>query len=149
MLHQSVTPKRWEYRLCADSASSLDGILDAEQRTAIAQWAPCSQFPTEIHLELMRAGIVPHPYKAANEHLVQWVGKQSWEFRAKIDIQRGMLERRMAELEFEGLDTFVTVSLNGKEILEGDNHFLPYKVRDVPHSRFGKAQTCSNFGCYR
>lgn len=140
MSHQSITPKDWEYRLCAGSKSSLDDILDDDQRTAISKWAPCSQSPTEIHLELMRSSIIPHPYKAANEHLVQWVGKQSWEFRARIDIERGLLERKVAELELEGLDTFVTVFLNGKEILRGDNHFLPYKVRVVRIRVVEKAQ---------
>lgn len=142
MTHQSISPTRWEYRLCADSATTLDDFLDADQQTAISQWSPCSQFPTEIHLELMRARIIPHPYKAANEHRVQWVGKQSWEFRAQIDVEPDVLERRMAELEFEGLDTFVVVSLNGKEILVGDNHFLPYKVCCVFAIRGVESHSC-------
>lgn len=128
MAHQAIKPVNWEYRLAGNSASQLDEYLDANSQTALTKWAPCSQFPTEIHLELIRAGIIPHPYKKRNEHEVQWVGKQSWEFRASIDVAPQSEGRQIAELEFEGLDTFVTVELNGKEILVGDNHFLPYKV---------------------
>jgi beta-mannosidase len=128
MEHQAIKPVDWEYRLHADSRSQLDGFVDAKKRSALAEWTPCTQFPTEIHLELMRAGIIPHPYKKANEHQVQWVGKQSWEFRASIEVPPHSARRQIAELEFEGLDTFVKVYLNGMEMLNGDNHFLPYKV---------------------
>lgn len=76
----------------------------------------------------MKAGIIPHPYKQRNEHKVQWVGKQHWEFRATLNVGSELSEYNVCELDFEGLDTFVTVFLNDKEILTGDNHFLPYKV---------------------
>ena len=129
MTHKTISPVEWEYRLGAESATSLEGILDRHQQSAVGKWAKCSQFPTEIHLELMRAGIIPHPYKAANEHQLQWVGKQSWDFRAKIVIEPDLLKRQMAELEFEGLDTFAEVFLNDEKILSSNNHFLPYQVR--------------------
>lgn len=137
MAHESIIPTQWEYRLATDATASLDGILDKDQQIAVSKWAPCSQFPTEIHLELMRIGIIPHPYKAANEHRVQWVGKQSWDFRARVDIEPDFLKRQMAELEFDGLDTFAEVFLNGEHILSANNHFLPHKVcvRSSPDMR--------------
>ncbi|KAJ9119092.1 hypothetical protein QFC22_003583 [Naganishia vaughanmartiniae] len=126
--HREIAPTQWEYRLDRSTQPELDGILSTQDQKRISQWTACSQFPTEIHLELMKAGIIPHPYKQRNEHNVQWVGKQHWEFRAKLDVGSELSEYNVCELDFEGLDTFVKVSLNGKEILTGDNHFLPYKV---------------------
>lgn len=134
MEHLAIKPVNWEYRLHADSRPQLDEFLDSDSQSALLEWTPCSQFPTEIHLELMRAGIIPHPYKKRNEHQVQWVGKQSWEFRANIEVPTQAAGRQIAELEFEGLDTFVTVYLNGKEILTGDNHFLSHKVCQFPQA---------------
>lgn len=129
MDHLAIRPVNWEYRLHADSHPQLDETLDVKMQSALYDWKRCSQFPTEIHLELIRAGIIPHPYKKRNEHQVQWVGKQSWEFRASIEVPpTRSAGRQIAELEFEGLDTFVAAYLNGKEVLAGSNHFLPYKV---------------------
>jgi beta-mannosidase len=126
--HCAIAPTQWEYRLDSSTPPTLDGILNAEDQERISQWSPCSQFPTEIHLELMKAGSIPHPYKQRNEHKVQWVGKQHWEFRGTLNVGSELSEYNVCELDFEGLDTFVTVFLNDKEILTGDNHFLPYKV---------------------
>jgi beta-mannosidase len=127
--HRAITPTLWEYRLDpAAHSKELDDILSNEELKRISAWTSCSQFPTEIHLELMKAGIIPHPYKQRNEHKVQWVGKQHWEFRTKLDVGSDLGEYNVCELDFEGLDTFVKVFLNNEEILVGDNHFLPYKV---------------------
>ncbi|KAJ9105971.1 hypothetical protein QFC19_003306 [Naganishia cerealis] len=126
--HRAIAPTQWEYRLERSAHSDLDGILNAEDQKRISEWTPCTQFPTEVHLELMQAGIIPHPYKHRNEHKVQWVGKQHWEFRAKLDLGAQLNAHQVCELELEGLDTFVKVFLNGNEILTGNNHFLPYNV---------------------
>ncbi|KAJ9103264.1 hypothetical protein QFC21_002687 [Naganishia friedmannii] len=109
--HCVIVPTQWEYRRDLGSPSKLDGILNADDQKRISQWNPCSQFPTEIHL---KAGIIPHLYKQRNEHKVQWVGKQNWEFRAKLDVGFELGDYEVCELDFEGLNTFATVYLNGE-----------------------------------
>lgn len=51
-----LSPTRWEY---------------AEHETT--DWSACSQFPTEIHLELRAAGKIPDWNKGRAEHDVQCV----------------------------------------------------------------------------
>ena len=34
-------------------------------------WNQAALLPTEIHVELMRKGVIPHPYDGFNEHAVQ------------------------------------------------------------------------------
>jgi beta-mannosidase len=36
-----------------------------------SDWTPASTFPSEIHVELLKAGRIPDPYVGANEHEVQ------------------------------------------------------------------------------
>lgn len=76
----------------------------------------------------MRAGLIPHPYKGRNEHQVQWISEKDWLFAADVDVNE-VKKLTNVEIEFEGLDTFVTVYWNGMVILEGNNHFMKYKVR--------------------
>ena len=54
-----LTPSSWHY---ADvTSSSLDQV----------DWSECTQFPTEIHLELRAAGKIPDWNKGRAEHDVQ------------------------------------------------------------------------------
>lgn len=39
--------------------------------TAHLGWLECTAFPSEIHVELMRAGMIADPYRGWNEHQVQ------------------------------------------------------------------------------
>ncbi|KAI5850735.1 beta-mannosidase [Tricharina praecox] len=84
--------------------------------------------PTNIHLDLQRAGIIPDPHSGTNERDVQWVHDCTWEFETEFFLTLPSLAGRKAELVFEGLDTFATVSLNGKVILESENMFLEHRV---------------------
>lgn len=59
---------------------------------SLSEWHPCSQFPTEIHLELLNAGLIPHPYKGGNEHLIQWVGLKEWQFSASVRLDQSQID---------------------------------------------------------
>ncbi|KAL2270800.1 hypothetical protein VTJ83DRAFT_171 [Remersonia thermophila] len=88
---------------------------------------PVSQFPTNIHLDLLHHGLIPDPFVAKNELDVQWVGEAAWTYRTTFASPAVPAGAR-AVLAFDGLDTFATVKLNGATILESDNMFLPYRV---------------------
>ena len=36
-----------------------------------ASWTPCANFPSEIHVELIKAEKIPNPFQGSSEHLVQ------------------------------------------------------------------------------
>lgn len=127
--HTRLQPVNWQYK---QRSTDTDLLTDLSSDSA---WTSCAQFPTEIHVELMKAGKIPHPYKGRNEHEIQWVSQQEWLFRSELKVDGKLLnEAEICELEFESLDTFCTVYLDGKEILKADNHFLPRKVSRGLHT---------------
>ncbi|KAJ5554600.1 hypothetical protein N7513_004559 [Penicillium frequentans] len=89
-----------------------------------------AQFPTNVHLDLMKHNKIPDPYIGLNEYHVQWVGEQKWLYKTQFhtEMDSSHEQGRKYILRFEGLDTFATVSLNGHNILESDNMHRTYRV---------------------
>ncbi|KLJ12427.1 beta-mannosidase [Blastomyces silverae] len=92
-----------------------------------AQFLSVSQFPTNVHLDLMHHGLIPDPFIGKNELAVQWVGEKSWVYQTSFD-NPPLRDGEKAVLAFDGLDTHATVLLNGKKILETENMFIPERV---------------------
>ncbi|KAG9093828.1 hypothetical protein FS749_013657 [Ceratobasidium sp. UAMH 11750] len=61
------------------------------------------------------------------------VGEADWQFRTTFQLSPKDLSDPNADLVFDGLDTYCTVELNGKVILEANNMFLPYRVAVKKH----------------
>lgn len=93
-----------------------------------AKYLPVSQFPTHVHLDLLAHGLIPDPYIGKNELEVQWVGEAVWVYKTTFPSPSGLPSSAKAVLAFDGLDTFATVVLNGKTILETENMFIPERV---------------------
>lgn len=71
---------------------------------------------------------IPDPFLGFNELKCEWVGETSWTYRTKLPSVLKPGRRARAVLAFDGLDTFATVKLNGKTILQTSNQFIPYRV---------------------
>ncbi|KAF4124976.1 beta-mannosidase [Geosmithia morbida] len=96
-------------------------------------YLPVSQFPTNVHLDLLHHKLIPDPYIGKNELQVQWVGETAWTYRTTFGTPedgRSLLrdDSVKAVLALDGLDTFATVMLNGTAVLESDNMFVPQRV---------------------
>lgn len=92
-----------------------------------SSYLPVAQFPTNVHLDLLHHKLIPDPYIGKNELDIQWVGEAVWVYKttfASPDVHGAA----KAVLAFDGLDTFATVVLNGKTILETENMFIPERV---------------------
>jgi beta-mannosidase len=101
-----------------------------------SKFLPVAQFPTNVHLDLIANGIIADPFIGKNENDVQWVGEVPWIYKTTFpsatlsaDGQDGV----KAVLAFDGLDTFATVVLNGKEILKTESMFIPKRVDVTTH----------------
>lgn len=92
-----------------------------------SHYRPVSQFPTQIHLDLLHHKLMPDPFVGKNELDVQWVGEKPWVYSTTFHTPE-MHGRAKAELVFDGLDTFASVVLNGKTLLETDNMFVAQRV---------------------
>jgi beta-mannosidase len=80
---------------------------------------------------LLSAGVIPDPYYADNEKKVQWIGREPWIFRTHFTLDASTLSSpRSAShifLQFDSIDTFARVLLNGTEAGRCENMFLRYR----------------------
>lgn len=127
--------QNWQFAQLPDANPPSDtGSSPPGHSLEYNKFLPVSQFPTNIHLDLLHHGLIPDPFVGKNELDVQWVGEARWAYKAlfaspPISSDNGDdNEKRKAVLAFDGLDTFATVRLNGDVILESDNMFLPKRV---------------------
>jgi beta-mannosidase len=87
-----------------------------------------AQIPGTIHTDLIHHHLIPDPNRETNEEHVQWVEEKDWEYVTLFECFPNEIAYKHIELEFEGLDTYAKVFLNGKEILQADNMFLDYEI---------------------
>ncbi|KAL5495319.1 hypothetical protein ACEPAI_782 [Sanghuangporus weigelae] len=110
-------------------------------------WRPVhSGVPSEIHVELMHANLIPHPFEGFNEHKAQWVGEREWMYMTTLAFDKPS-SIEFAELEFEGLDTFCSIYLDGELLLETNNQFRTYQVQLVPANLKNESSLLLHFKC--
>lgn len=90
-------------------------------------WRP-ALVPGCIHTDLMAHQLIPDPFFRDNEEKVQWVSRVNWEYRTEFEPPAALLLQEQIELVFEGVDTYATVWLNGKEILRAANMFRQWRI---------------------
>ena len=112
---------QWSFRL-------LPGDAQLRAHPQLAGWRT-AQVPGAVHTELLAQGQIPDPYVGAPEAGLQWIGLADWEYRAQFDVDAATLARAHAELAFEGLDTFATVTLNGQPLLQANNSHRTWRAR--------------------
>ena len=88
--------------------------------------------PGEVHVDLHRAGLIPDPYYAKNAEDLQWIEDKEWWYKQTFEVDEDFKQKR-TYLEFDGLDTYATIFLNGREIGKTHNMFVPYRF-DVSDS---------------
>jgi beta-mannosidase len=101
-----------------------------------SKYLPVAQFPTNVHLDLIANGLISDPFMGKNELDCQWVGEAIWTYKTTFESPTLSEDGRSgvkAVLAFDGLDTFATVLLNGKEILKTENMFVRQRVDVTTH----------------
>ncbi|KAK7049564.1 hypothetical protein VNI00_005595 [Paramarasmius palmivorus] len=101
--------------------------------TKDGEWLQVSEFPTTVHVELLKLKKIPDPYIGLQEWDVQWVGEARWAFKTSFPVSDAELAAPHLDLVFDGLDTFASVLLNGTEILKTENQFVAHRVDVKPH----------------
>ncbi|CZT03922.1 hypothetical protein WAI453_011028 [Rhynchosporium graminicola] len=119
MSKHTITPlnKNWTFKQGGDAKDS--------------KFLPVAQFPTNVHLDLIANNIIADPFIGKNENDVQWIGEVPWIYKTTFpspslsEKERGTVK---AVIAFDGLDTYATVVLNGKEILKTESMFIPERI---------------------
>ncbi|KAF5387820.1 hypothetical protein D9615_000372 [Tricholomella constricta] len=96
--------------------------------TKDGEWLQTSEFPTSVHVELLKLRRIPDPFVGLHEWDVQWIGESEWAFRSSFAVTDEELNSSNVDLVFDGLDTFAKVDLNGRRILEASNQFVSHRV---------------------
>ncbi|KAJ5951049.1 Glycoside hydrolase family 2 immunoglobulin-like beta-sandwich [Penicillium vulpinum] len=99
---------------------------DRDDETSDA-WMPVSAVPSTVQQDLIANKKLEDPYLGFNELKARWVNEKSWVYRHVFQ-QPEIPAGATVALVFDGLDTFASVKLNGKVILESNNMFLGYRV---------------------
>lgn len=86
-----------------------------------------AQVPGEVHLDLMRAGIIDSPYERENIMTCRWVEECYWFYRKEFDAPEAA-SSKFAKIVFDCLDYSAIIYLNGEEIGRHENAFYPCEI---------------------
>ena len=110
---------------------SLDGAWQLRQ----VGWdeAVKARVPGCIHLDLLRAKKIEHPFCGDNEHKVAWVHETDWEYSRAFVANERLLDSERVYLECNGIDTVADIIVNGRDIAHVENMYLAYRfdVKDA------------------
>ncbi|GAB6929083.1 glycoside hydrolase family 2 protein [Paenibacillus sp. JCM 10914] len=105
-----LTLREWKFKACNE-----------------AEWLP-AVVPGCVHTDLIKNNKIPDPFYGTNEHDLQWIDKQDWEYETSFDLNPSWMNESRLELVFDGLDTYADVSINGTKVLSADNMFRSWRV---------------------
>ncbi|OPZ24538.1 MAG: Exo-beta-D-glucosaminidase precursor [Lentisphaerae bacterium ADurb.BinA184] len=97
-----------------------------------------AEVPGEIHLDLMRAGLIGDPRVGVNCLAARWVEECIWSYRREFEAPAAALKAKRVWLDFRGLDLVATVVLNGQEVGRHHNSFYPCRLEVTGKLRAGR-----------
>ncbi|MBC7845606.1 MAG: glycoside hydrolase family 2 protein [Flavobacterium sp.] len=84
--------------------------------------------PGTVHTDLLQNKKIEDPFFRNNEKNLQWIGTSDWEYKMEFHADDQLLENDAIEIQFEGLDTYADVFINGTKVIAADNMFLLWKA---------------------
>lgn len=110
MRQRQIELDHWQFRACEDK-----------------EWLPAA-VPGTVHTDLLKNGKIPQPFYGKNEHELQWIDKQDWEYKTEFQLGQEWVDYASTELIFAGLDTYADVYVNEVHALAADNMFREWRV---------------------
>ena len=87
-----------------------------------------AEIPGTVHTDLFQNKLIPDPFFGANEKQLQWIENETWEYETYFSLSKSEFLNQNIDLEFDGLDTYATVYLNGIVVLEANNMFRKWLI---------------------
>ncbi|HSD13046.1 MAG TPA: glycoside hydrolase family 2 protein [Flavobacterium sp.] len=100
-------------------------------------WKPAT-VPGTVHTDLLNNKLIPNPFFGANEKQLQWIENEDWEYETSFTVSAKELGNKNIDLQFDGLDTYAEVFLNGTMVLKADNMFRTWKTAVKKHLKVGQ-----------
>ena len=104
--------------LSAEGTSGLAQLADA------SDWLP-AEVPGEIHLDLVRAGKMQEPEISDNAQSCRWPEEHAWWYRTAFELSDDFLHHERKQLVFEAIDFYGQVFLNGTQVGDSKNGYVP------------------------
>lgn len=128
----------WQARIApSDSAA----VTAHKEQT---RWFP-AHVPGSIQQDLIARRRVPDPFLATNEAQIQWIGRSDWQYRRTLQVTPAMFARDHLDLVFDGLDTFATVTVNGRPAIVVDNAHRRWRTDIKPLLNLGANEILITF----
>lgn len=83
--------------------------------------------PGMIHPDLQREGLIPDPFWRDNFKQCQWPEHWTWTYKRTFDLPKGLLAQPWIQMQFDGIDTYSDIYVNGAKLGTTDDMFLPYQ----------------------
>jgi beta-mannosidase len=91
-----------------------------------AKWFPAT-VPGDVHLDLLRNGLIADPFYGTNEKALQWISQVPWKYRCTFDVSAPLLAEPSVDLVADGIDTQASIALNGQDVGNVADMFLRYR----------------------
>lgn len=108
--------------------TSMDGMKNLELAGLV---------PGHIHLDLLREGLIKDYFWRDQAEDCQWVEDWEWFYEKEFEIPADF-DLSWVEIEFEGLDTYAAISLNGEAVAKTCNMFVPHRIEVGDKLQIGK-----------
>ena len=82
--------------------------------------------PGTVHTDLLALKKIEDPFYRLNEHALQWIDKEDWEYKIFFGVDKETLSRDNVVMEFSGIDTYGKIYINDSLVGETDNMFRTY-----------------------
>ena len=117
------------------------GLAQGAQRpeTDTTSWIDVA-VPGDVHRALVAAGRLAEPFDAQNIEACEWVERREWWYRTEFTPPYLAAGERIVA-EFDGLDTFATVYVNGQEVGRSANMLVECEFDITDALRPGAANT--------
>jgi len=89
--------------------------------------------PGNVHLDLIKSGIIPNPYYSDNFKKCRWIENKDWQYTKKFFIPDKLKKYKTVKLIFYGIDTISEIWLNNKFLGKTDNMFIPvvFNIKNI------------------
>ena len=94
--------------------------------------------PGDVHMDLLKNGLIEDPFYRLNEHDLQWIDKTDWEYKTEFDLSKKDINSHSLSLDFHGIDTYSSIYLNDSLIATTDNMFIGKTIDIKNFAKLGK-----------
>ena len=89
--------------------------------------------PGDVTLDLYNNGVIENPYYGLNHRDLHWITDSDFVYENTFDLSDEVFNAEEILLEFDGIDTFAEIYLNGSLLGKADNMFLrfTYSIKEI------------------